>query len=350
MQTLRAALRLPMQFAAIFSGEKSFKKNAVIGSRTANLLGLHLLRVVLARCCFYLKRLPLSRKVTAQQRQSFARDGLIILPDFVDPKALKQVLVEIDRCPLPARQLREGDTELVRIQMDAEARSALPALSQILSSKVFRGLMSYTSATLSQPPLMLERLYHHASDQSADPQKTPHCDTFQPTMKAWLFLEDVTSENGAFCFSKGSQRLNWRRLRWEYACSLKARSMNDGHSEEGSFRLSEDDIRSLGIRRPEPVCVKAGTLVIANTNAVHCRGDATPGKSRLELWANKRAAPFLPIPDFSTPKALDRFYKKRKISWEKQDHLHMQTGKPHPFPIVSSGRLRKPATTHGDGL
>ncbi len=345
MRISKAALQLPLQFFAIFSGQKSFKENVIIGSKTANRFGLHILRVVLARGCFNLKRMFLSHKVTAQQRRAFARDGMIIVPGFVGPETLREILAEIDRCDLTARQLREGDTELVRIQMDAEARSVLPAISQIISSKTFKGLMAYTGATLSLPPVMLERLNHHSGENNADPQKTPHCDTFHPTMKAWLFLEDVTNDCGAFCFSKGSQRLSWRRLRWEYAYSLKARTMNDGHSEDGSFRLNDDDFRCLGIRPPEPVCVKAGTLVIANTNAVHCRGDAEPGKSRLELWANKRAAPFLPIPGYATPGALERFYNKRKRSWEKKDRLHEHTSEPHPFPIVGSDRLTKPAAT-----
>ena len=85
----------------------------------------------------------------------------------------------------------------------------------------------------------------------------------------------MTSESGPFTYVPGSHRLTARRLRWEYARSLVARNLSDGHSEDGSFRATEEDIVTLGSSDPVRFAVPANTLVVADTSGIHWRGGAS---------------------------------------------------------------------------
>ncbi|SDE40460.1 Phytanoyl-CoA dioxygenase (PhyH) [Kordiimonas lacus] len=338
MLNVRVLGRLQGQFVAIFTTEKSFKNNPLLGSRAANLMGLHVVRLILAKTCFAFRRLLLFRFASADERSMFRRDGLLVIPDFISADELDEIHADIAACLQDVRQLTEGSSTLCRIQMDEKARKDMPAIAKLITSKRYLNLLAYTGATLKKSPVLLQRL-HHNDTTGTDPQKTPHSDTFQPTMKAWLFLEDVTEQNGPFHFIRGSHRLSLKRLMWEYRYSLKAKRLTDGHSEHGSSRFTKEDLKQLGLEAPQPICVHAGTFVIANTHAIHCRGDAQPGSSRLELWTHRRAAPFLPVPGYSTAAKLERLYRKRSHKWQRQDKA-AQSGTPHPFPKVDRTRLR----------
>lgn len=192
--------------------------------------------------------------------------------------------------------MTQGDTATQRILLDAEASATKPRLTEITKGKGLQARLRYTAAHAAPPLLYIQRIRNGHQTGKTDPQKTMHADTFHPTMKAWLFLEDVTPEKGPFTYVKGSNRLTWRRLKWEYKRSITARDNPDGYSEKGSFRARSDDLTVMGLPAPTGICAEAGTLVIANTNGFHGRGQAAAGASRLEVWAYARPSPFNPLP------------------------------------------------------
>ena len=49
---------------------------------------------------------------------------------------------------------------------------------------------------------------------------TLHADTFHPTAKFWLFLDDVGIEDGPFAYVPGSHKLTPERLAWEHEQAL----------------------------------------------------------------------------------------------------------------------------------
>ena len=170
-----------------------------------------------------------------------------------------------------------------------------------------------------------------------DPQKDLHTDTFHPCVKAWLYLEEVTVSNGPFTLIPGSHRLTWRRLRWEYRQSLLASQARLNPRAErywdGSFRVNEDDIKALGYGLPQPITVPPNSLLIANVHAVHRRGDAPPGASRLTIWMQSRDNPFNPL--FSpfptlTAQAFEFFWKRytaqRTVEQVRQGHWTIRQG------------------------
>ncbi len=119
-------------------------------------------------------------------------------------------------------------------------------------------------------------------------------------MKAWFFLQDVEISDGPFNYCVGSNRLGWRRLKWEYAKSVKGKFNNDGYSEKGSFRAFDEDLKQLNLNSPKKILVKKNTLVIANTNGFHCRGDAEGGASRTSIFVSSRVNPFNIFPGINS--------------------------------------------------
>jgi hypothetical protein len=90
----------------------------------------------------------------------------------------------------------------------------------------------------------------------------------------------------------GSNHSTPRRLAWEYRRSLAAASGRGGRG--GSFRLGEDELQELGYPKPTVFAVPANTLIIADTNGFHRRGEAPPGAERFSIYGGMRRSPFLP--------------------------------------------------------
>lgn len=286
----------PVWILALFTSAKSFINNPVIGSRTLNWLGLHIKRVLLARAVTWLRWTLLRPWAGDDVRHQLHANGYAVLPNFINQSDIQAIKDEIKTHSGETRQMLQGNTATQRILLDTASLAGKPALASLCNSPRFLRPLKYASAKLSPPLLYVQRIRNGFRDAGADPQKTMHADTFHPTMKAWLFLEDVTPEKGPFTYVKGSHKLTKARLKWEYNRSLTAAQNPDGYSEKGSFRASPNDLKVMGLPEPAGVSVEAGTLVIANTNGFHGRGQSADNQSRLEIWAYSRPSPFNPLP------------------------------------------------------
>ncbi|WP_127734961.1 hypothetical protein [Cobetia sp. ICG0124] len=90
------------------------------------------------------------------------------------------------------RQCRQADTLTRRRVMSPENVEALPEMQALMRDRRFRRLMRYCSGHARQPIMHLERIHNGVLEShERDPQKSLHVDTFQPTMKFWLYLQDV---------------------------------------------------------------------------------------------------------------------------------------------------------------
>ncbi len=286
----------PLWIIALGTSGKSFVGNPVIGSRLLNTLGLHILRVLIGRIVTWVRWLLLTPLVDRALRRNLHRDGFAIVPDFISPGQIAAIRAEVKAHTGETRQMLQGNTATQRILLDAAALQDKHHLAALCQSRRFLRPLKYAAAKLSPPLLYVQRIRNGIREAGADPQKTMHADTFHPTIKAWLFLEDVTPEKGPFTYVKGSHKLTAARLRWEYGRSRTAARTHDGYSEKGSFRASPDDLTAMNLPEPAGVCARAGTLVIANTNGFHGRGQAEENQSRLEIWAYARPSPFNPLP------------------------------------------------------
>lgn len=293
---MRSVLLFPIWLVQLATSAKSFRRNPVIGNRWLNRLGLHAARVVLSHGLYRLRLALLAPLVPAADRRAFLADGILVKENFLPAEDFARLEAEIRGFHGTIRELHEGSTVTQRATLDGVTVAAMPATRGFLDRADLCALLRYTSSKNRLPLVYIENLRNHAADaDTADPQRSMHSDTFHPTMKAWLFIDPVTARNGPFTFVPGSQRLTWKRLKWEYRKSLTARSLDDGHSEDGSFRFTEADMAELGCAAPKPMTVAANTLVIANTFGLHHRGAALEPGNRLTVWFYSRDNPFNPL-------------------------------------------------------
>ncbi|RJF89628.1 phytanoyl-CoA dioxygenase [Oleomonas cavernae] len=294
---IRTILRLPVDILALGTGAKSFIGNAAIGSVLLNRLGLHVVRLILADRIMWLRRAMLAPLVGAADRRAFQRDGFILKGDFLPAEAFAALEAEVRALRAPGRECHQGDTITHRILLDGEALARLPATAALLRDRRYRRLLGYVAGRLRVPGQWVQTIRTGVLPGQPDPQRNLHADTFQPTMKAWLFLDDVDTRNGPFTYVPGSHRLTLKRMAWEWRRSIAASTLADRYSAKGSFRAQEDELAALGLPPPKAFAVRRNTLVVADTRGLHRRGEATDRPaSRLEIWSMARTNPFNPLP------------------------------------------------------
>lgn len=319
MNFLKNLALLPIRILSVLTPAKSFRDNPVIGSVVLNRLGLHIIRVILARAIVQLRWWFLTLLCPGELRQAFHQNGFMVVENFLSQEDIKKIRSEVKNHTGETRQMLQGDTATQRFLLDQGNLEDKPCLRALSESRRFQNLLRYGAAKLTPPLLYIQRIRNGVRDTGADPQKNMHADTFHPTMKAWLFLEDVTEAKGPFTYVQGSNRMTWKRLTWEYRRALVAKNRPDGYSEKGSFRASTDDLAEMNLPAPAGLTLKAGTLVIANTNGFHGRGQAAPDQSRLEIWAYARPSPFNPLPGLPLKSIGNLQMSILKAHWRRKD-------------------------------
>ncbi len=304
----------PLWALQLFTGAKSFRANGLIGSRTLNRLGLHAGRKAAAHAVTAARRALLTPLVPADLRQAFRRDGYVVVRDFLPPAEFEALRAEATALAATApRKIQEGDTRTELSLVDDEALAAAPHLRRLIRGSRFLGLCNYVGSRLKHPFCQVQVLERDFAANQSDPQKSLHADTFHPTLKGWFFLDDVDADKGPFEYVPGSHRLTARRLKWEYAQSLKALQSPDEHVSAGSFRAGSEDLDAMGLPDPVAVTVPANTLVLADTVGFHRRGEAQDTTPRRAIYIFMRTNPFNPILGFRSNawRKLELFVFKR---------------------------------------
>jgi len=300
LQGLTTLVLLPWFVVALATKAPAFRKNPVLGSRLLNRLGLHVIRVVLAYGATHVRWFTLKHLVPESERRAFHRDGFLVIEDFLPQPMFDALAKDARQYQGRGLQQMQGDTLTQHVFLDTEGLLALPSAQAVIDHARFRDLLKYTGSHSAMPYLFLQRIVNGFADAGHDPQKDLHKDTFHPTMKAWLFLDDVDADSAPFTYVPGSHQLTMSRLRWEYSMSLDAARSSNGHTANGAFRLSREDLGAMGLPAPKAIAAKKNTLVLANTVGFHCRGKAKGRVTRLELWAYSRKNPFLLWPGFDS--------------------------------------------------
>ncbi|WP_366555180.1 phytanoyl-CoA dioxygenase family protein [Aquibaculum sediminis] len=332
-------LSAPLYLPTVLTGAKSFADNPVIGSPLLNRLGLHTGRIRLAQAMSELRRLPLMLQVSAEERAAFRRDGFILKENFLPQDHFERLNSEVRAFKGPGWECHQGDTITHRILLDQETLSDLPATQAFIEHPTYRRLLAWSGARAGAPVFYIQRILNHLREGAPDPQRHLHTDTFHPTVKAWLFLDDVDERKGPFTYVPGSHRFTRQRLAAEYRRSLTARHDPLRYSARGSFRWSEQDLKELGLPPPKAFAVPRNTLVIADTSGIHCRGEASDPGVRLEIWAFSRISPFWPL---SLPAVgpVTRLRDRLVRSYlEHQDSKARRRGKLPPWRRVGAERL-----------
>jgi hypothetical protein len=295
---VRQALLLPFWLAQVFTQEKFFARNPVIGSRWLNERGLHTARVRLAWRLAQTRRQRLARLLPEEDRRQLDRDGFVIKRDFLPPDIFADLVSQIRELRAPAREMVEGDTVTRHIALDPAVLDRVPAARHLLATPQYRNLISYAGSSAAMPMVYVQTILSGAHDGPPDPQTDLHTDTFHPTVKAWLFLTDVGADAMPFVYVPGSHRLTPQRLDWERRMSIAASGAPGAGPSQTPDRLvravAPNALAELGLPQPRAVAVPANTLVVADTFGFHARGASAKPATRVEIWAMGRRNPFLP--------------------------------------------------------
>nr|CAA6813018.1 MAG: Phytanoyl-CoA dioxygenase [uncultured Thiotrichaceae bacterium] len=307
----------PLWTLELFTGAKSFQDNPIIGNTLLNKLGLHIIRICISHAVMNMRMWALGIRVAKEDRKSYQRRGFIMKENYLSASDFKAMEQEVRNWQGKARTFNQGDTETKRTLLSPDTLEHLPHTAKILAGRDFQRLLKYTNAHQRLPFFNIERITNGArANQATDPQKNLHSDTFHPTMKFWLYLDDVDEHNGPFTYRPGSNRLSLKRLAWEYKASQVAHKHPNRLAARGSFRFSEKDCAEIGLKPPRAFTVKKNTLLIANTFGIHGRGQADTGSTRLALWGMGRTNPFIPFP--GTGLNIVNHYQYKVLEWLKQ--------------------------------
>jgi hypothetical protein len=326
-RTLRNLLLLPVWGIQLLSGAKSFADNPIIGSKVLNRHGLHVHRLAAAHGLAAMRRRKLSSRIATEDRAAFDRDGLLIKADFLPADWFCDLVAEVKGYRGPGREMLQGDTVTRRIALDAKTLAKMPAVGKLLEAPVFQGIIRYVNSFDAEPMFYLQTILTHIHQGPPDPQLKLHADTFQPSVKAWLFLTDVEERSAPFMFVPGSHRPTKHRLAWEKAMSIAVSSDGERLSRRGSFRIDPSDLAALDLPPPKAVAVRANTLVVADTFGFHSRGLSDEPSMRVEIWAYGRHSPFIPW-TFSALWRSRRLARQRAgLFWWWSDRLEKIGGK-----------------------
>jgi hypothetical protein len=293
-------LKFPYWFISVFSWDKSFRNNPIIGNYLLNKLGLHVLRVAVSHLLFRFRLWLLSPLASKEDRQAFRENGFVLKYNFLPPEELAALKQELHDYNGPIRETIEGNTLTQRLFLDHAMLKTLPECQRFTRYAPLTQLMRYCSSKNRLPLFYAENLKFDSLDTpDTDPQQDLHIDTFHPCIKAWLFLDGVDDSNGPHIYVPGSHRLTWQRVRWEYRQSLIAsRPLASGETRrywDGSFRVNAEDLQFLHYEQPRTFHVPANTLLIGNVHGIHRRGDAQGQTTRMTIWMQGRDNPFNPF-------------------------------------------------------
>lgn len=322
------SLLTPWWAVQLLTGAKSFLDNPLIGSDRLNRRGLHARRVGLARAMADRRRTRLAAGVDPADRIAFERDGFVEKRDFLPPDIFAALRDQLLAWPGPAREMIQGDTITRRYAVDPGLLAAVPAMRAFQCDPRWRMLARYVASFDIEPLLYVQSILSHRRDAPPDPQTNLHADTFHPTMKAWLFLEDVAPDDGPLTYVAGSHRLTPERLAWERERSLSVRGEGDYLSARGSFRIDVAELAGLGLPQPSAFVVPANTLVVADTFGFHARARSSGPSTRIELFAYSRRNPFLPFAGLD-PWSLPGLAERRiPLLWLTHDIYRRWVGQP----------------------
>lgn len=322
---VRHAVLMPFWLAQVFTQEKFFARNPVIGNRWLNEHGLHTARVAAACRLAEARRRRLARRIPDEDRQLLDRDGFVIKRDFLPPEVFAALLAQIRSLRAPARQMIEGDTVTRHIALDSTVLDLVPAARQLLDLPQYRNLISYAGSSAAAPMVYVQTVLSGTVEGAPDPQTELHTDTFHPTVKAWLFLTDVAADAMPFVYVPGSHRLTPQRLAWERRMSIEASRQPHDTYRQPQPRLtravSPAMLGELGLPPPRAISVPANTLVVADTFGFHARGVSATPASRVEIWAIGRRNPFLPWTGLDPWSLAALGRRKPLIYWKSVDLL-----------------------------
>lgn len=266
---------------------QALRRNKSIDDPLLNRLGLQVARTVAAHGVSRLRRRRAADQVAPLLAQ-LDRDGFVKIRGLLGDADLQAVSraarAVLDDPSVPSVLYTHGANEIQTVwRSDVESARRME-LDRFFLHPTVLGLIAGAERMVMEPGAgrcTVQRLVQR--DGAPDEQSGVHSDTFHPTYKLWLYLDDVQAIDGPLVYYPGSHRLSLVSLRGTYRESV----LENG----GSRRIDEAELRSRGI---DAMTFQAGrgTVVMANTFGYHARAQGSPPGTRSVLHMEVRPAPF----------------------------------------------------------
>jgi hypothetical protein len=273
------------------SMRKIFSKEKVVPSRILNVLGVQVFRTIAARS-LYNRASPVEDYDVSEKCSVLNRDGILVWPDFLPPDEFEKVSCECFNVLTPGNEFKtrmNGPNLHSRRFVEDIPRETIPATLKLLSDRRLRGILEAAErrpinnlAALAK----VERLTQGVAEEGVDSQTQVHSDIFFTSHKVWLYLTDVTINDGPLCFMKGSHLLTARQLYHIYVHSCTV-----GKGNEPSRRVTRSELDKSNFEEMALTCSR-NTLVIANTCGYHRRMQGKEGQERWAIHIELRSNPF----------------------------------------------------------
>ena len=207
--------------------------------------------------------------------REFDERGIVVIPNFISD--MTGFVEEIEKFPI-AENKNENN-----LLFDKTGCRTVQYRWHSDIARLYDIVMDCHALSTLEPQFgqntFIQRLQN--SPDNNDVQKVMHMDTFFITVKFWFFPQDVTIDDGPFCYVPKSniltdKRKAWMRQQWTDIIDGKIDPQRTYGHAEGSLRVFDEELIEMGYD-PQATAhpVKANTLVIANTFGFHARGEVS---------------------------------------------------------------------------
>lgn len=265
-------------------------RQKVLHDDVLNRAGIQVARIVGARAVDRVRPLAVPGWC-ASFAERLESDGLVTIEDFLPSDRFDGVVTGArQRLDDPTQDrivTKLGPNRMDSVALDYAGGQRYSGIDGLIDDPRLWDLMTVAGRLRVGPEataISVERLSHGELDGSSDPENELHCDSYHTTVKAWLYLTDVTTDDGTLRYVPGSHRLSALSLREAYRHSNR-------HGVSPSRRIDADEITGRVLRPPVELACRRNTLVVADTFGYHRRGPGRPGGLREAIHLHVIASP-----------------------------------------------------------
>jgi len=273
----------------IFSGEKC------LNAPLMNFLGIQVFRYILARIIYNLKYLFFSKK----KNKNLSSTGLNKIQNFLDNETFEKVKLEyydaINDDEFSKKIIQSGtenieeSVEIKSVDVNDDLKTKYPNLYNLLSNKKINDIFNECEQKNNVKINVNLQQIRVINDKNIDKIKTYHFDTFHNTFKAWLYIDDVSIDDGPFYYLAKSYKFSFERIFIEWIFSIKYCFKSIDASpffENNKKRKKNYDAEAIKCSD------KQNTFIVANTHGLHKRGEAKVNSVRNNIHFYSRENPF----------------------------------------------------------
>tara|TARA_B100001059_G_scaffold95104_1_gene94334 strand:+ start:24954 stop:25703 length:750 start_codon:yes stop_codon:yes gene_type:complete len=211
------------------------------------------------------------------------REGIVVIENFLTKSKCNHIIGQIEDFSIKEKVIEEKDEGLggdIRIFGFEKFSDEVLKFSK---NNVLKKMVSdYSNLNLETKSTLAGKVIYE-NDKQTNSGGDWHRDAELQELKAMLYLSDVNSENGPFCFIKGSKDFDFERRNKKYTFFRKILFAIKGlPSKPPRYKNSLIIKNSETVKKIIKVTGKAGTLVVFDGSYIH-RGDVIRSGTRYSI-------------------------------------------------------------------